>query len=235
MRCAAILLAVPLTACGGIAVGGGDPGPRVERSYPLSGFTRVTNAASADVRVTTGNGFEVRVSGNEALVDRLEMKVEDGTLRIGAEERSWGWGNQGSATVEVMMPQIQAAAIVGAGNMTIDRGSGDFSADVAGAGDMAIGRIDGNKVRLTISGAGDIAAAGNAQMLDASVAGTGSIRARELMVRGAKVDVAGAGDVTANVDGDAAVSIAGVGSVDLGHRSRCQVSKAGIGSVKCGN
>lgn len=235
MRFNAILLAIPLVACGsGSAVGGSDPGPRAERSYPLSGFTRIANAAPADVRVTTGGGFAIKASGSEKLLERLELTVENGALQIRVRKGAWNFGNNGSATIEVAMPRIEGASIAGAGGMTIDRGSGDFAGDISGAGDLTIGRVEGGNVSFDVSGAGDVAAAGTAETLNASVAGAGSIRAKELRVRSAEVEVAGAGSVDATVDGDARVSIAGIGSVDLGPRAKCNVSKAGLGSVTCG-
>ncbi|HTG37209.1 head GIN domain-containing protein, partial [Sphingomonas sp.] len=204
-------------------------------SYPVADFTRVTNAAPADVRVTTGPTFAVRARGDKDIIDSLDIARRGNALHIGVENNAWRWGNRGSATVDVTMPRIDGAAIAGAGDMTIDRGAADFQGEVSGAGNMTIGRIEGGAVRLSISGAGDIGAAGVADRLRASIAGTGSIRARDLTARGAEIDMAGAGDITANVDGDARVSMAGVGSVDLGPRARCRVSKAGVGSVKCGN
>ncbi|PCD03725.1 DUF2807 domain-containing protein [Sphingomonas spermidinifaciens] len=236
MRFSAILLAIPLVACGsGSAIGGSDAGPKGERSFALSGFTRIANSAPADIRVTTGgSGFAIEASGSQKLLDRLEMIVEGGALQIRVKKGSWSWDNAGSATIEVAMPRIEGASIAGAGGMTIDRGTGDFDGDISGAGDLTIGRVEGGNVSFSVSGAGDVAAAGTAQTLNASVAGAGSIRARELRVRSAEVEVAGAGSINATVDGDARVSIAGLGSVDLGPRAKCTVSKAGLGSVTCG-
>ncbi|WP_315760655.1 head GIN domain-containing protein [Sphingomonas sp. Y38-1Y] len=234
MRFTALLLAIPLVACGGGSADAGGQGPRGERSYKLSGFTRVVNAAPAEVRITTGGGFDVVANGNQKLLDRLEIDVVDGTLRIRTKKDGWNWGNSGSATIEVAMPRIEGASIVGAGDMTIDRGTGNFAGEISGAGDLTIGRVEGGNVSLNVSGAGDVAAAGTAQTLNATVAGAGSVRAKELTVRSADVEVAGAGSISATVDGDARVSIAGLGSVDLGPRAKCTVSKSGLGSVTCG-
>lgn len=235
MRVAAILLAIPLVACGsGPAVGGSDDGPKSERSFTATGFTRVANAAPADVRVTTGGGFAVKATGNQKLLDRLEIVNENGTLQIRVKKAAWEWGRDRKATIEIAMPQIDGASIAGAGGMTIDRGTGNFTGSISGAGDLTVGQVEGGNVTFDVSGAGDVAAAGTAQTLNASVSGAGSVRAKELRVRAAEVSVAGAGSVDATVDGDARVSIAGVGSVDLGPRAKCSVSKSGVGSVTCG-
>lgn len=235
MRFNAVLLAIPLVACGsGSAIGSSDPGPQGERSFAASGFTRVANSAPADVRVTTGGNFSVKATGAQKMLDRLEIANENGTLKIRFKKGAWEWGRSEKATVEVSMPQIEGASIAGAGGMTIDRGTGNFTGTISGAGDLTVGQVEGSNVSFDVSGAGDVAAAGTAQTLNASVSGAGSVRAKELRVRAAEVSVAGAGSIEATVDGDARVSIAGIGSVDLGPRAKCNVSKSGLGSVTCG-
>lgn len=235
MRFNVVLLAIPLVACGsGSAIGSSDAGPQGERSFAVSDFTRVANSAPAEVRVTTGGDFSVKAKGGEKLLERLEIANENGTLRIRVKKAAWEWGKNNKTTVEITMPNIEGATIAGAGGMTIDRGSGNFTGTISGAGDLTVGQVDGGNVTFDVSGAGDVAAAGTAQTLNASVSGAGSVRARELRVRAAEVSVAGAGSVDATVDGDARVSIAGVGSVDLGPRAKCNVSKSGLGSVTCG-
>jgi hypothetical protein len=235
MRFTSLILALPLVACGGgNANGGTDGGAPTARSYPLSDFTRIASAVPADVDVTTGAAFSVRASGDAEAIERLELAVDSGTLTIRQRRDGWNWGRQRTVRINIVMPRVEGASIAGAGDMTIDRGVGDFAGSISGAGNMTVGRIEGVNIRLAISGAGDLAAAGHAQAAELEVAGTGSIRARELIARSADVSVAGAGDVTATVDGEADVSVAGVGSVDLGSRARCRVRKAGIGNVTCG-
>jgi hypothetical protein len=234
MRFNAILLAIPLVACGSGSAIGSDAGPQGERSFAASGFTRVATSAPADVRVTTGGAFSIKAKGGEKLLDRLEIANENGTLQIRVKKAAWNWGRDQKATIEVTMPQIDGASVAGAGDVTIDRGSGNFTGTISGAGDLTIGQVEGGDVSFDVSGAGDVAVAGTAQTLNASVSGAGSVRAKELRVRAAEVSVAGAGSVDAMVDGDARVSLAGVGSVDLGPRAKCTVSKSGVGSVTCG-
>lgn len=207
------------------------------RSFPASGFDRVALSGADDVIVTTGSGFSVRASGDPRAVEALEIVVERGALQVRRKQQGWNWGtgNRGKAVVRVTMPRIVGASLAGSGDMTIDRGEGNFNAAIAGSGDMAIGRIDGRSVNLSVSGSGDLAAAGQAQQLQARIGGSGTIQASGLRAGAANVSVGGSGNLTARVSGDARVSVAGSGSVDLGPGSRCRVSKAGSGSVRCGS
>ncbi|TKD50873.1 head GIN domain-containing protein [Sphingomonas baiyangensis] len=231
----AIALAAALAACSGNAAP--DSGPRETRAFQLSGFDKVDLRGADDVRVTTGGAFSVRAEAPREVLDALEIDVVDGILRVSrkrGEGWNWGSGNRGSALVSVTMPAATAASISGAGDLTLDRGSGDFAGTVSGSGDLAIGRIEGGNVRLSVSGSGDIAAAGNAANLNATVSGAGTIRAGELIARSGDVRVSGAGDIVARIDGNVDVRLSGVGSADLGPQSVCRTRKSGVGDVKCG-
>lgn len=236
----AALAALMLAACSGGGIDGGDSepatGPQAQRSFALSGFDKVDLAGPDNVRVMTGSAFAVRAEGPQDVIDKLKLEVVDGTLRVGRERSSnWKWGRNPRATVTVTLPNATGASVSGAGGLTLDRGTGDFTATISGAGDLAVGRIDGGDVTLKLSGTGDIAAAGVAERLNASVSGAGSIRADELVARQGKVSLSGVGDVAVRIDGPAQVSVSGVGSASLGPNSICTTRKSGVGSVECGS
>jgi hypothetical protein len=225
-----------LAACSQDATAGRDDAPAASRSFPLSGFERVTLAGADEVRVTTGGDFAVRAKGPAATLEKLDLRVENGELIVGRiKEQRWGLNRDRSATVHVTMPRATAVRITGAGDMTLDRGSGDFSAAITGAGDLAVGSIEAERVRLDLAGTGDIAVAGSARMLDASVSGAGSIRAVDLVAASGRVRLTGVGGIDARIDGPADVELSGVGSADLGPNSQCRVRRSGVGSVTCGN
>ncbi|WP_052134861.1 GIN domain-containing protein [Sphingomonas sp. 37zxx] len=212
-----------------------DTSPSAERSFAVAGFDKVDLAGPDHVRIMTGGDFAVRAQGPQAAIDMLKIDVVGDTLRVSRNERSnWKWGRNTRATVTVTMPIATGASVSGAGGLTLDRGSGDFVGTISGAGDLAVGRIDGGDVTLRLSGTGDIAVAGVARSLNASVSGAGSIRARELIARQGKVRVSGIGDIDARVDGPAEVWVSGIGSASLGPNAVCTSRKSGIGSIECG-
>jgi hypothetical protein len=225
-----------LAACSQDATAGRDDGPVASRSFQLSGFERVTLAGADEVRVTTGGDFTVRAEGPSATLEKLDLRVEDGELIVDRiKERRWGLNLDRGATVHVTMPRATAVRITGAGDMTLDRGSGDFSGAITGAGDLAVGSIYAERVRLDLAGTGDIAVAGSTRMLNASVSGAGSIRAVDLVAASGRVRLTGVGGIEARIDGPADVELSGVGSADLGPNSQCRVRRSGVGSVTCGN
>jgi hypothetical protein len=233
-------MALPLGAChaswekkGGHTVEASGPG--AVRTYAATGFTAVDVRGSDDVDIKFADAFSVKAEGGANILDKLEIRVDGSTLRIGRKDSdNWGWHNDNGVKISVTMPRLTAASIAGSGNLTADRAEGDFSGDVAGSGNLKVGEIKGGAVKLDVAGSGNITVAGTATSLDADTAGSGDIDAKGLTATSAKVSVAGSGNVRGTVNGEASVSIMGSGDVDLGGGAKCRVSSMGSGDARCG-
>ena len=93
--------------------GGGAQG---QRSFEVGAFQSVSLEGSHDVVVTVGGAPSVRAEGSQEVLDRLDIRVENGALRIGTERGNWYWfGRSGHVTVYVTAPALQAASIGGSG------------------------------------------------------------------------------------------------------------------------
>lgn len=240
MRLVALVSMIALAACSANAQeneGSEAGGPAVQRSYALSGFDAVGSAGSQDVVVTVGGQHSVRAEGDAEVLERLEIKVEDGTLKIGHKKGSdWSFWKRDRARTRIFvtMPAIRSAAVAGSGDMQIDRVQGDsFKASVAGSGDIEVAQMQVGEAKFSIAGSGDIKAAGTAQRSSASIAGSGDIDIGGVQVRTASVSIAGSGDVRIHASETADVSIVGSGNVEVGGTARCNVSKRGSGEVRC--
>ena len=241
MRRMGLLMLLPLIAC---SAGNAETGEAAEargagpsRTFDVTGFTAVELAGVDDVDVRVGPAFSVRAQGPSEVLDRLEIRRDGDTLKVGRKRRSgWKWSEKpGGVTVFVTMPHIAGASVAGTGNLQVDRVEGRrFAGAVAGTGDLLVRVLKVDEADLSIAGTGDLVAAGAARRLRMSVAGTGTIDARQITAREADVSVAGSGDVRARVDGPASVSLMGSGDVELGGAARCTTSKMGSGTVRCG-
>jgi hypothetical protein len=242
MRIITLLAVLPLTACSfhsdAAPPGAAASGTGTTRSFAVGDFTGVSLRGSDDVDVRVGTGFSVRAEGPSAELDKLEIVRVGDTLRIGRKNRSgfsWGGGDRDGVKVFVTMPRIVAADIAGSGNMAVDRVEGQsFDGSSAGSGNLAIAALSVPRAKLSIAGSGDIAAKGSVDRLTVDVAGSGNVAASGLTARGASVSIAGSGDVRADVTGAADVSMVGSGNVDLGKHAQCKTSKIGSGEVHCG-
>lgn len=231
---AIIAVAATLSACGIVQAQTGGDG---SRSFNVRGFDRVSLRGSDDVIVRVGSGESVTATGPDAVLDKLEVKVVNGELRIGREKGwSWGWsGERKPAVITVTLPRLRGASIAGSGDMDIDQVQATaFEGSIAGSGNLSVNRLQAETASLDIAGSGNASVTGQVRSVDISIAGSGDMSAAGLKAERAKISIAGSGDVRAQVSGEADVSIVGSGDVNLVGNPRCRISKMGSGDVRCG-
>lgn len=238
MRMLLILALLPLAACQSNWEKQGQAaqasGSGATRNFAASGFTGVELRGPDDVDVKTGANFAVTAEGDPKVLDQLDIRVVDGSLRVGRKDSKDRWfNNDHGVRIHVVMPKLTAAAVAGSGDMGVERGEGDFSGAVSGSGNLSIGELRANAADLSIAGSGDLNVAGTASKLSASIAGSGDIDAVRLTAANADVSVAGSGNVRGTVKGPASVSIVGSGDVELGGGAKCTVSAVGSGEARC--
>lgn len=257
MRATVIGTGVLLAACSGAQAERVTlSGERVARVATVGAFDKVELKGPDTVTVRVGGAQSVSIEGDRAILDRLEVVVEDGKLIVRRKGRDWNVGGpKDIATVTVTIPRLVAAAVGGSGDMSVDRVSGgDFTAAVGGSGRLDIGEakagkleaavggsgqlrfahVEADSVEMAIGGSGTIGASGRARAIEAAVGGSGNVEARGLVARTADVSMAGSGDIAVNASETADISIAGSGDVTVSGGARCQTSKIGSGDVRCG-
>lgn len=209
-----------------------DAGSAGRRDFQVEAFTSVSLGGSNDVVVKVGPAASVYAEGPAGALDRLDIRVKGGDLRIGTRnDRGF---HMGKATVYVTTPQLAAAAIGGSGNMKIDRVDAEhFKASIGGSGDMDIASLKAGDAELSIAGSGSIRAAGHAGRQNISIAGSGDVDASDLESRTASISMIGSGNASARATETADVNIMGSGDVTLGGGAKCAVHKMGSGSVTC--
>lgn len=207
------------------------------RSFNVSGFERVSLRGSDNVVVKVGPAASVTAKGDTAILDRLEIEVVNGELRVGREEGFRWRGDQGSALVTVTLPRLTAASVAGSGDMDVDRAeASSFDAAIAGSGNLRIASLTADAAEISIAGSGNATIdAGRGKSLDVSIAGSGNADAAGFRSERADISIAGSGNARAAVDGEADISIIGSGDAEIIGNARCQVSKMGSGDARCGN
>jgi hypothetical protein len=210
-------------------------GPRINRDFQVAGaFERVNLMGPMDIDVRVGPQASVRAEGQAAGLDRLDISVVNGELRVGT--RPGTRGPLGSIIVHVTVPALAAVSLNGPGDIDIDRVQGArFAAQVNGPGDMRLGDLRVGEASFAVSGPGGIRAAGGAQHTDANVAGPGNIRLASFETRDASVSLQGPGNIDLRATGAVAVSLSGPGDVTISGSAHCTISRSGPGNVSCPN
>jgi hypothetical protein len=237
MRKALILL--PVLMLGGChAAFGGESHERATRNFQVRAFDKIALAGSADVEVRTGSAPSVRAEGDKEAIDRLDVRVENGQLKIGRrQDDGWHFGfvHDRHLRLIVTVPSLAAASIAGSGDIHIDKVTGSrFEGSTSGSGDLMLAQMEVGEARFSIAGSGDVRAAGKAATASLSTAGSGDIRAGGLETGSVKVSVLGSGDVQVRATQSAEISIMGSGDVHVAGTKNCNVHKAGSGDAQCG-
>ena len=207
-----------------------------ERRFAASGFDKVSANGSEDVVITTGKTASVIAIGPQERLDRLEIGVEGGTLKIRQKRgSSWRWGSDDGVVVRVSMPALHAVSTAGSGDVSADGGTGpDFAASIAGSGDMRITNVNSAAVRLSTAGSGDFTVAGKCTTLGTVISGSGDMDLAGLACADADVAISGSGEVLVNASRTANVRISGSGDVRVSGGAKCTSRTSGSGAVSCG-
>jgi hypothetical protein len=237
-------------ALGGLAAGGAAiileqneghrPAPPVVTAAPqtfdLAEFDEIRTSGPQQVVVTLGETQSVRSEGSPEALGQLEVLVEGGELIIRPKDGyAMDWDNLSSATFHVTLPDLDAVALEGSGNLRVDRIEGEsFTATIEGSGELTIADMEVEEAESSIGGSGTITAAGTARETRVEIGGSGDVKAEGLRSDEASVEIAGSGNVALTVQDEARVEIAGSGDVDISGPARCSVSNVGGGNVQCG-
>lgn len=235
--------ALPLAACSRTETGnersGHDGSASVAAASDFStlrDFTAIDATGPDTVTVSVGKPFSVKVEGDREAIAELDLRIVDGTLRIGRKDGSGSfWGrDEGGVTVIVAMPALSALSITGSGNMSVDRIAGpSLTASVTGSGNLDVAALRVDRLTATVTGSGDVRLAGTAGSATFKATGSGDIESEGLKAGSAQVSVLGSGNVDFASDGAVEGSILGSGDVDVRGKARCTVSVAGSGDVHC--
>jgi hypothetical protein len=230
------VMIVSLLVLAGCSAGAQQGGERGQRSFQVGAFQAVSLAGPHDVIVTVGGAASVRAEGSREVLERLDIRVENGSLHIGSRRNSdFSFRrHRGSATIHVTVPSLAAASIGGSGNLRIDAVQGDrFTASIAGSGDMEIGQMRVAQAQLSIAGSGNIRGSGAVQRASISVAGSGDVDLSGVEARSAAISIVGSGNVRSRATETAEVSVMGSGDVTVAGPARCSVNRMGSGDVRC--
>jgi hypothetical protein len=217
-----------------------DGGPTVQRNFQVGSFDQVEVAGPFDVTIRTGADPSVSATGNEKLIERLEVVVEGSKLQIRPRREGgilgFNWGSRsGSGEISITVPSLSAASLAGSGGINIDKVEGDrFEGQIAGSGDLRVENANVGELKLGIAGSGDArVASGKVSSAQYDIAGSGDVDASGVSADAVNVSIAGAGAVRAHASRSANVDIMGSGDVEISGGAKCNVSKMGSGEVRC--
>ncbi|MFL6734186.1 MAG: GIN domain-containing protein [Sphingomicrobium sp.] len=202
-----------------------SPVQSAERSFTVTGFTKVRVDGAYKVKVTTNSAPFARASGDASSLDALTMDVQGATLVIHPSRSSWGgYPGEVRKPVEISLGthDLVSVWVNGAGSVAVDRVRGlsfDFAVEGPGAGSIAAVQVD--QLRVNLGGTATASIAGQAPRMSAQVRGSSSLDASSLAIRDAVILAEGPAIVKAAVANTAKVDAYGASSVQLTGSPAC--------------
>ena len=202
----------------------------------VSGFDEVEFSGYGSLDIVQGDRFELELTGPADLVERTETEVKGDTLFIG-QKASWTFWlfNVGSRKIDVrlVVPELSAVEVSGAGDVTIDGLEGDsFEFRLSGAGELSGSDLDLDELTVDMSGAGKTELDGTADNQDITVSGAGEFDGRDLKGRDVRIEMSGAGKATVWAEDDLEIQASGAGSVEYYGNPNVTSDLSGVGSVE---
>lgn len=190
-----------------------DPGPTAERELAWTGADRLSLDLPGEVVFVQGEPASVRVSGAEALVERVVL--DGGRLTLASDRaRPLRWRGRERLSVAITAPEVSRFT-------------------VNGSGDLDIRDFDRETIEVRVNGSGDVTAVGRARTATAEVSGSGEIDLSAMVLDEARIQVSGSGEVRAAPTESAEIGISGSGDVRLDRRpARLVQNVRGSGDVR---
>lgn len=226
------LLFVSLTHCQSwFGTGISGQGAIIDKTLDIKDFDAISLSISGKVFLTQGKNYEVRVKGQQNIIDNLTTRVFDREWKISFEKNV---RRHEQLEIYITLPYLKKAHISGSGDLVCQNhfsGLGEVSLSISGSGNLDMD-LEAQGISSRISGSGDVDLRGSSDKLELKVSGSGNIDAEELRSNYASITVSGSGNCEINVAEELEVRISGSGDVVYSGKPRVDTRISGSGSLR---
>lgn len=178
-------------------------------------FTSVELHSSANVEIVLGDGFEVRVSEYENIMDCIETKVVGSKLIIRKSPGSVNVWNS-KANIRITMPDtLFSVKLAGSGNISVGPLFNELQyVTLSGSGNILVSEIVHSiSLEAQITGSGDLKVSGNVQYLVARNSGSGNLKLSGLRALRALCTLEGSGNMFVTIEHSLEAYLSGSGDI----------------------
>jgi Putative auto-transporter adhesin, head GIN domain len=206
-------------------------GPVITKTIDLADFHSFGLGISGDVVLTQGSRQEVKIKGQENVIDNIKTNVRNHSWNIEFEENVRDFEQ---LTIYITVPTLEAVSIGGSGNITSTNSFdnlNDIDISIGGSGNVNMD-LKAKDVDVSIGGSGEVSLKGKGDDLSISIGGSGNVKAFDFEVNTCDVSSAGSGDIDVHVAESLNVSLVGSGDVTYKGNPRVKSSIVGSGDVE---
>ncbi len=207
----------------------------VTQVRPLNGtYERIETSGFVCVEWSEGKECTAVVSGDDNLIDLVELSLVGNTLRVGTRQNV-NFTSHNLIKVALTSPTMEAVHQSGSGDVqlrwlrqnglqVVMQGSGDLDLSgqvrdlqltLQGSGDMDAVIDSASKISVDLHGSGDVSISGRTDLCVLRLAGSGDIQAQSLKAAVANIDLLGSGDIDAFASDEAQVRLFGNGDISV--------------------
>ena len=205
----------------------------IERS--VGEYDYVALAGWFDVELVDGNEGEIRLRGEENLLEYIKTEVKDGKLTIkqrkGFNLKPSSW-NEG-ITITVPIESIDGVSLSGSGDIVgkTTLQSDNFKTSISGSGDISL-TVEAKSIDASMSGSGDMNLSGKTTDFEVSVSGSGDIRAYDLAADFVDAQVSGSADIKVTATQMLKARVSGSGDITYkGNPKKIDTKSSGSGDI----
>ena len=200
-----------------------------------SDYDGVKCAGSFDYVLVAGEEGNIKIEGEENLLEYIVTEVKDGNLVVKVENHM-NLQSSRNNTIKVTIPfrDISNVSLAGSGDLWNEDviTTNDMKVALAGSGDLIL-KIEASHTKASIAGSGDLTLKGSTNSLDANVAGSGDFHGFDLQANNTDVSVSGSGDAEVVCRENLKARVAGSGGIEYKGNPKTEDTKvAGSGSIE---
>lgn len=223
----------------------------------VSDFNKVAFKMPGTLYLKQGSTNSVELEGDREVLEKVEVKVDDGRLTIGLkDENNWfnwrDWDNN-KITAYVSIQDVAGLSVSGSGDLVAQTKitGGNMVLKVSGSGTLKA-EIDAEDVDANVSGSGDLTLGGKMKSLDSDISGSGKISIAAAIIGLTEIGISGSGkflasgssrEIKASISGSGkvlaselvvdkcTVKISGSGDVEINVKSSIDANISGSGSI----
>jgi len=224
------LAALGLSACDDDVIRG--RGDVITDFRVVSTFDAVEVNGDFEVYLTQGPGQQVRLEGQENVLDAITTRIDGRELEIKFKPFV-NVRNHKTIRVYITNPTLTGLELAGSSRAegqtpwTVD----NLNLKVSGSGSLSLEMREANEVESRISGSGSMNLRGDAEDFESEISGSGNVRAFDLVTQRADTKISGSGNCELTVTQSLNARISGSGNVRYKGDPTVNVSVSGSGKV----
>ena len=210
-----------------------------ERVLDLDPINKIANAMHGNLVLTYGSRQEIRVEGDDEIINNLNTEVKDGMWNIGFRKgyKHRSNGKSQKLVIHATLTDLESVILSGSGNIKTTnhfKVSGPFKIIESGSGNMDL-KINASELKGILSGSGNVDISGQADDLDILLSGSGNFNASDMKSNTLTAKSSGSGNILVDVD-DSITVLSHSGSGDIRYKGNPKniqnKKKTGSGKIR---